>query len=208
MQGPRRARGPRDCARALRGPSLLSASRPSCTPCEMVKRAVKFASAASPSLLIFEVPGLIAASGEDAVTCALPLIGRHGGLLLPFPTGVIDEEAFPGIITNEVQMVGPAKTLEGIELYEEEDAGSGAIQAVKTGVSCPVTVSNFLDSVLVYLREYDPVPCMLKFWPRLLNRPKVSLRAESFFTARARCSRGQSCGCAKKAAKRISNAAL
>ena len=98
---------------------------------------------------------------KRAVKFASPLIGRHGGLLLAFPTGVIDEEAFPGIITNEVQMVGPAKPLEGIELYEEEDAGSGAIQAVKTGVSCPVTVSNFLDSVLVYLRESDPVTDLL-----------------------------------------------
>ena len=56
---------------------------------------MKFASAASPSLLIFEVPGLIAASGADTVTYALPLVGRQGGLLLAFPVGVVDEEAFP-----------------------------------------------------------------------------------------------------------------
>ena len=43
-----------------------------------------------------------------------------------------------------IRWLVPAKTFEGIELYEEEDAGSGAIQAARTGVSCSVTVCDFL----------------------------------------------------------------
>ena len=169
---------------------------------------MKFASAASPSLLIFKVPGLIAASGADTVTYALPLVGRQGGLLLAFPVGVVDEEAFPGTTADEDQMVGPAKTFEGIELYEEEDAGSGAIQAVGQVFPVPSLFATFWiqcwpirESMTQWLipcrwfplmrRIQQLFHCMLKFWPRLLNGPEVNLRAESFFTVRrARSSRG------------------
>jgi len=196
----------------------------------MEERAMKFASAATPSLLIFEVPGLIAASGEDTATHALPLVGRQGGLLLAFLVGVTDEEAFPGPTADEDQMVGPAKTFEGIELYEEEDAGSGAIQAARTGVSCSVTVCGFLDSVLAYLREYDPVTdSLLEVVPFDEMHPAdVPLHAEVlapalewargelegrvlFFSARGEQEVPEVNAAAtpkKAAAKRISNAAL
>ena len=184
----------------------------------MEKRAVKFASAASPSLLIFEVPGLIAASGADTVTYALPLVGRQGGLLLAFPVGVVDEEAFPGTTADEDQMVGPAKTFEGIELYEEEDAGSGAIQAVGQVFPVPSLfaciecwpIRESMTQWLIHCCRWFPLMrriqqlfhCTLKSWPRLLNVPEVNLRAESFFTVR----RAEASG--KAPAKRISNAAL
>lgn len=78
---------------------------------------MKFATSASPSLLVFEVPGLIAAGGEDTVTYAFGFKARC--LLLAFPAGVIDEDAFPKAAADEDQMVGPSKTFDGIELYEE-----------------------------------------------------------------------------------------
>ena len=48
---------------------------------------MKFATSASPSLLVFEVPGLIAAGGEDTVTYALPLVSRQRACYWPFPPG-------------------------------------------------------------------------------------------------------------------------
>lgn len=79
-------------------------------------------------------------------------------------------------------MVGPAKTFEGVELYEEEDTGSGAIQAVKIGLRCTVMVCDFLDSVLGYLREYGPVTdSLLEVIPFDESRPAaIPLHAEVF----------------------------
>lgn len=133
---------------------------------------MKFANSPTPSLLVFDVPGLIAAGGEDTVTYALPLVSRSGGLLLAFPAGVIDDDAFPSSAADEDQMVGPGRTFEDIELYEEDDAGSGVPQAMRCGITCSVTVCDFLDSVLAHLREYDPVTdSLLEVVPFDLGRP-------------------------------------
>eukprot|EP00435_Cladocopium_sp_Y103_P024726 s1085_g6.t1 len=119
-----------------------------------------------------QVPSLIASGGEQINTYALPLLARQGGLLLAFPVGVLDEDAFPATAADEDQMVGPCKTFDGIDLYEEDDTGSGAIQAVPCGLSCSVVVCDFLDSVLEYLREYDPVTdSNLEVVPFDENRP-------------------------------------
>jgi hypothetical protein len=123
----------------------------------MDKRSVRFAKATSPSLLIFDVPDLIAAGGESVATFALPLISRQGGLLVALPVGVFEDEAFAQSPADEDQMVGPMKVFEGIELYEEDDTGSGAIQVTQCGLSCSVVICDFLDTVLQYMREYDPV---------------------------------------------------
>ena len=123
----------------------------------MEKRSVRFANSAAPNLLVFEVPDLNSVTGEKVVTYALPLIARQGGLLVALPVGVIDEDAFPHSPADEDQMVGPMKVLENIELYEEDETGTGAIQAVACGISCSVVICNFLDTVLQHMREYDPV---------------------------------------------------
>ena len=116
----------------------------------MDKRSVRFAKATSPSLLIFDVPDLIAAGGESVATFALPLISRQGGLLVALPVGVLEDEAFAQSPADEDQMVGPMKVFEGIELYEEDDTGSGAIQVTQCGLSCSVVICDFLDSFAVH----------------------------------------------------------
>ena len=109
----------------------------------MEKRSVRFANSAAPNLLVFEVPDLNSVTGEKVVTYALPLIARQGGLLVALPVGVIDEDAFPHSPADEDQMVGPMKVLENIELYEEDETGTGAIQAVACGISCSVVIVIF-----------------------------------------------------------------
>eukprot|EP00435_Cladocopium_sp_Y103_P029345 s317_g7.t1 len=104
-----------------------------------------------------QVPNLLALGGEQVNTFALPLISRQGGMLLAFPGGVIDDDAFPSSAAEEDQMVGPCKMLDGIELYEEDDTEGGALQAVQCGLACSAVVCDFLDTVLQYLREYDPI---------------------------------------------------
>ena len=123
----------------------------------MEKKELRFSDAQAPSLLVFEVPALIAAGGEPLFTLALPLLKRQGGFLVAFPCGVIDPEAFPSTPADEDQMLGLARTFEGLALYEEEETEAGGLQLIPTGTSCSVVVCDVLDSILVYLREFDPV---------------------------------------------------
>eukprot|EP00435_Cladocopium_sp_Y103_P024821 s4510_g6.t1 len=93
-------------------------------------------------------------------------------MLLAIPAGVLDEEAFPVHSADEEHMVGPAKTLHDIALFEEEETPSGALQVIRTGVTCSVVVCDFLDSVLAYLHEYDPVTDVsLDLVPFEIGRP-------------------------------------
>ena len=146
----------------------------------MDKKELKFSDAQAPSILVFEVPDLIAAGGEPVSTLALPLVKRQGGFLLAFPCGVIDPEAFPKSPADEDQMLGPVRTFEGVALYEEEDTEAGGLQTVPTGTSCSVMVCDVLDSVLVYLREFDPITdSQLEFIPFDEMRPAaVPMHAE------------------------------
>eukprot|EP00435_Cladocopium_sp_Y103_P060356 s1586_g22.t1 len=150
--------------------------------------------------------------------------------MLAFPTGVIDEDAFPRTVAEEDQMVGPSKVFEGIELYEEEEAPSGAIQIVRSGITCSVTVCDFLDSVLAYLRDFDPITdSMLEVVPFDESKPaSIPLHADVltpalewarselegrvlFYSAREEPDQpevSKAPGTKKAAAKRISNAAL
>lgn len=123
----------------------------------MEKKELRFSDAQAPSLLVFEVPALIAAGGEPLFTLALPLLKRQGGFLVAFPCGVIGPEAFPSTPADEDQMLGLARTFEGLALYEEEETEAGGLQLIPTGTSCSVVVCDVLDSILVYLREFDPV---------------------------------------------------
>ena len=137
---------------------------------------MRFANSAAPNLLVFEVPDLNSVTGEKVLTYALPLIARQGGLLVALPVGVIDEDAFPHSPADEDQMVGPMKVLENIELYEEDETGTGAIQAVACGISCSVVICNFLDTVLQHMREYDPVAdSLLEAVPYDETRPAALL---------------------------------
>ena len=123
----------------------------------MEKRSLKYADSQAPSLLVFDVPNLIATGGEACTTFALPLQARRGGLLLALPVGVLDDDALPTSSADEDQMVGPAKILENIDLYEEIELETGGLQTVPCDATCQVLVCDFQDSVLQYLREYDPV---------------------------------------------------
>eukprot|EP00435_Cladocopium_sp_Y103_P058885 s1903_g20.t2 len=100
---------------------------------------------------------MVAAGGEPLSTLALPLLRRQGGMLLAFPCGVIDPDAFAKSPADEDQMLGPARTFEGLALYEEDEVEAGGLQVVPTGAACPVIVCDVLDSILIYLRDFDPV---------------------------------------------------
>eukprot|EP00435_Cladocopium_sp_Y103_P072723 s1385_g41.t1 len=100
---------------------------------------------------------MVAAGGEPLSTLALPLLRRQGGMLLAFPCGVIDPDAFAKSPADEDQMLGPARTFEGLALYEEDESEAGGLQVVPTGAACPVIVCDVLDSILIYLRDFDPV---------------------------------------------------
>ena len=49
----------------------------------------------------------------------MPLLSRQGGLMLAFPTRVIEDEAFPALTAGEGNMVGPAEVFDDVELFEE-----------------------------------------------------------------------------------------
>lgn len=104
----------------------------------------------------------------------MPLLSRQGGLMLAFPTRVIEDEAFPALTAGDGNMVGPAEVLHDVELFEEEEPSNGAIQVVHTGATCSVTICDFLDAALAYLHEYDVVTCShLELVPFDINHPGV-----------------------------------
>lgn len=106
-----------------------------------------------PSLLIFAIPAEIALGGFEISAFVTPLDARRGGLLLALPAGLLAEDVLspPGGFLDEA-LVGPSQEFE-VDMFEEDERGAVA----SAGFKNTVLVADFSNSVLQFLREYDPV---------------------------------------------------
>ena len=119
----------------------------------MEKGQLRLASRGDAGLLVFSLPAEISRSGEAVDVFALPILSRAGGLLLALPQHAVDENVLlTGMQPDENSIVGPNKLMEA-PLYEEEEGGN--LKLVRR--SCKFFLIDFIDDVLAFLHEYDPV---------------------------------------------------
>lgn len=113
-----------------------------------------FADRGEPSLLVLSVPAEFT-SQDRALECfCIPVFARDGGVLLNVPRNVVSEDIL--IDSLEVveadALIGPSKGVTTNLCYENEDH-----QIVVRAVPTNSLVIDFSDSVLEWVREYDPV---------------------------------------------------
>lgn len=119
----------------------------------MGRSSLRLSDSVDPSLLVLSVPDYLAVGGEAVECFALPLLLREGGVLLALPTGIIlPDLLLPDELIEASEIVGPSKVFQA-GVYEEDDEGT--VQLVSSSAS--VLVCDFLDSILQFCREYDPV---------------------------------------------------
>ena len=114
---------------------------------------MSFADKGDPTLLVLSVPEEFSAKEKPLESFAVPVLSRRGGLLLNLPRGVISEDILIDALqgSEEDAMFGPSK---GIitRLCEEDDERN---VVVRPGNFSSLVV-DFSDSILDFLREYDP----------------------------------------------------
>ena len=179
----------------------------------MERSSLRLSDSADPSLLVFEVPGYLAAGGGGAECFALPLMVREGGVLLTLQTDVLLPDLLvPDELIEATEIVGPSRVFQA-SLYEEEDDGN--VKLVTRNGS--VLFCDFLDSKLRFCREYcDRLECLRmdlcrsSHWPFLCTRSlQMQQQNVNFYNAREEQDGPPKTAAAKKAtAKRMSNAAI
>ena len=119
----------------------------------MEKQRIRFSHEGDPSLLVLTLSQDLSASGEAIEVFGVPLFARRGGLLIATPEASLapsllafDEEATAG-----ESLVGPGDEFSAA-LYEDTDEGLIAL-----GLEGTVQVFDMADSMLQFVREYDPV---------------------------------------------------
>ena len=121
----------------------------------MDKSLVKFAKGGDPSLLVWRVPATLTEEGAEGIQIfALPLMSRPGGALYALPERSLSADMLlDAMMREELGLVGPSREFTA-QLITEDDSGSGVIEL---GSSAVFIVVDLEDSVLVDMREYDPV---------------------------------------------------
>ena len=190
----------------------------------MERSSLRLADSVDPSLLVLEVPAYLADGGEAVECFALPLLLRDGGILLALPTGVILSDLLvPDELVESTEIVGPSKVFQA-SVYEEDDDGN----VRRVSANARVLICDFLDSILQFCREYDPVtdstspirgfmpesPLAIPLHQELTEAAAAWARSETtgrvnFYSAREEQVNSPKATVAKKAtAKRLTNAAL
>ena len=191
---------------------------------EMERSALRLSDSVDPSLLVLSVPDYLADGGEAVECFALPLMLRDGGVLLALPTSIIlSGLLLPDELIEASEIVGPSKIFQA-SVYEEDDEGT--VQLVSENAR--VLVCDFLDSILQFCREYDPVtdstapirgflpesPLAIPLHHELTEAAASWARSETtgrvnFYSAREEPPQTPKANAAKKgAAKRMTNAAI
>ena len=132
-----------------------------------------------PSLLIFAIPAEIALGGFEISAFVTPLDARRGGLLLALPAGLLAEDVLspPGGFLDEA-LVGPSQEFE-VDMFEEDERGAVA----SAGFKNTVLVADFSNSVLQFLREYDPVTdSLVDVIPFLDSNPSAMPSSQELLT--------------------------
>lgn len=190
----------------------------------MERSSLRLADSVDPSLLVLALPDYLAEGGVAVECFALPLMLREGGVLLALPTNVIlSELLLPDELIDASEIVGPSKIFQA-SVYEEDE--EGAAQLVSNNAR--VLVCDFLDSILQFCREYDPVtdstvpimgfkpesPLAIPLHHELTEAAAAWARSETtgrvnFYSAREEQVATPKANTAKKgAAKRMTNAAI
>ena len=119
----------------------------------MEKHAITFADKGDATLLVLSVPDEFSAKDQLLECYAIPVLSRSGGLLLNIPRGVVSDDVLIDALqgADEDALFGPSK---GVltKLCEEDDERNVVVRPE----NCSSLVVDFSDSVLDFLREYDP----------------------------------------------------
>jgi len=119
----------------------------------MDKQSLTYADKGEPSLCVLSVPAEFTIQEVPLECFCIPVLSRDGGILLNIPRNVISEDVL--IDSLEVveadALIGPSKRVITNLCYENEDH-----QVVVRAVPTNSLVIDFSDSVLEWMREYDP----------------------------------------------------
>lgn len=117
----------------------------------MDKSLLKFCSDGDPNLAVWRIPASITELQQDCQAFALPIMSRTGGALFAVHEGVLSNDALLDGMTQE-ELLGPSREFEA-SLCVEDDVGHITDLALKGRF----LVVDIEDSVLLSMREYDPV---------------------------------------------------
>eukprot|EP00438_Fugacium_kawagutii_P032989 Skav223990 [mRNA] locus=scaffold6785:46494:53610:+ [translate_table: standard] len=118
---------------------------------EMDKSGLKYAHAGDPNLLVWRIPSSYIEEQVEVQVFALPLLSRQGGSLFAIPEGALSQESvMDGLLQEDI--LGPSKEFVALLCVEDE---LGQVSDLTESAS--FLVIDLDDSVLVQMREYDPV---------------------------------------------------
>lgn len=112
---------------------------------------MRFSVDGDPSLLVWRVPGELTEEQAQVQVYAVPIMSRHGGVLIAIPEQVLSSEAILDGLVQE-SLLGPSKEFQAL-LCVEDDVG----HVTDLALHCTFLVIDVEDMALQQMREYDPV---------------------------------------------------